>query len=116
MESAGFFVIFFRIHSLIVTLGIGTFLHGITLWIGDSMTISGISSTLVNWVIVKRLLGIPLEGDEHWAETTFPGGTRFALHAAHEGVGTLSSGTVQVDFAVDDADAAAVLLRERGVI
>ncbi len=57
----GFFVIFFRIHSLIVTLGIGTFLHGITLWIGDSMTISGISSTLVNWVIVKRLLGIPLE-------------------------------------------------------
>ena len=57
----GFFVIFFRIHSLIVTLGIGTFLHGITLWIGDSMTISGISSRLVNWVIVKRLLGIPLE-------------------------------------------------------
>ena len=63
----------------------------------------------------RDLLGIPLEGDEHWAETTFPGGTRFALHAAHEGVGKLSSGTVQVDFAVDDADAAAELLRERGV-
>jgi len=57
----GFFVIFFRIHSLIVTLGIGTFLHGITLWISDSMTISGIASPLVNWVIVKRLLGVPLE-------------------------------------------------------
>jgi ribose transport system permease protein len=57
----GFFVIFFRIHSLIVTLGIGTFLHGVTLWISDSMTLSGISSTLVNWVIVKRLLGVPLE-------------------------------------------------------
>jgi len=57
----GFFVIFFRIHSLIVTLGIGTFLHGITLWISDSMTISGIASPLVNWVIVKRLLGLPLE-------------------------------------------------------
>jgi len=57
----GFFVIFFRIHSLIVTLGIGTFLHGVTLWISDSMTISGIASPLVNWVIVKRLFGVPLE-------------------------------------------------------
>ena len=27
----GFFTVYFRIHSLIVTLGIGTFLHGITL-------------------------------------------------------------------------------------
>src|SRR6185436_10001394 len=57
----GFFVIFFRIHSLIVTLGIGTFLHGVTLWVSDPMTISGIASPLVNWVIVKRLFGVPLE-------------------------------------------------------
>lgn len=57
----GFFILYFRIHSLIVTLGIGTFLNGVTLWISDSMTISGISSPLVNAVIVKRLFGVPLE-------------------------------------------------------
>jgi len=63
----------------------------------------------------RDLFGIPLEGDENWAETTLPGGTRFALHAAHEGVGDLSSGTVSVSFEVEDADAAAALLREQGV-
>lgn len=56
----GFFTLYFRIHSLIVTLGIGTFLHGITLWIGDSMTISGIDGRLVSAVIGTRLFGIPL--------------------------------------------------------
>jgi ribose transport system permease protein len=57
----GFFITVFRIHSLIVTLGVGTFLHGVTLWISDSMTISGISPVLINSVIVTRLFGIPLE-------------------------------------------------------
>ncbi len=57
----GFFITVFRIHSLIVTLGIGTFLHGVTLWVSDSMTISGISPVLINSVIVKRVFGIPLE-------------------------------------------------------
>lgn len=56
----GFFIIVFRIHSLIVTLGVGTFLHGITLWISHSMTISGIDFRLVNAVIVSRFLGVPL--------------------------------------------------------
>jgi ribose transport system permease protein len=56
----GFFIVVFRIHSLIVTLGVGTFLHGITLWISDSMTISGIDFRLVNAVIVSRFLGVPL--------------------------------------------------------
>jgi lactoylglutathione lyase len=65
-------------------------------------------------VFYRDLLGIPLEGDEYWAETTFPGGTRFALHAAHEGVGELSSGTVNVSLEVEDADAATALLREHG--
>jgi ribose transport system permease protein len=57
----GFFIIAFRIHSLIVTLGVGTFLHGITLWMCDSMTISGIDQRLIDWVIVKRIFGVPLE-------------------------------------------------------
>ncbi len=56
-----FFITVFRIHSLIVTMGTGTFLHGLTLYISDSMTISGISDQLMNWVIVDRLFGIPLE-------------------------------------------------------
>lgn len=55
-----FFVLYFRIHSLIVTLGIGTFLNGLTLWISKSNTISGISMTLVEAVVITRFLGIPL--------------------------------------------------------
>lgn len=57
----GLLVTVFRIHSLIVTLGTGTFLHGLTLWMSDSMTISGVSPMLINAVIVNRLFGIPLE-------------------------------------------------------
>ena len=57
----GLLITIFRIHSLIVTLGTGTFLHGLTLWISDSMTISGVSPMLMNAVIVNRLFGIPLE-------------------------------------------------------
>lgn len=55
-----YFVLYFRIHSLIVTLGIGTFLNGLTLWISKSNTISGISMTLVEGVVINRFLGIPL--------------------------------------------------------
>lgn len=57
----GLLITIFRIHSLIVTLGTGTFLHGLTLWLSNSMTISGISSSLINVVIVDRLFGVPLE-------------------------------------------------------
>ena len=57
----GLLITIFRIHSLIVTLGTGTFLHGVTLWLSDSMTISGVSSSLINAVIVDRLFGVPLE-------------------------------------------------------
>ena len=53
-----FFVLYFRIHSLIVTLGTGTFLHGITLWISNSRTISGVDDSLVNAVIGNILFGI----------------------------------------------------------
>jgi ribose transport system permease protein len=57
----GLLITFFCIHSLIVTLGTGTFLHGATLWLSDSMRISGISPSLMNAVIVDRLFGVPLE-------------------------------------------------------
>ena len=57
----GLLITVFRIHSLIVTLGTGTFIHGFTLWMSDSMTISGISPSLMDAVIVDRLFGIPLE-------------------------------------------------------
>jgi ribose transport system permease protein len=53
-------VLYFRINSLIVTLGMGTFLHGITLWISNSNTISGIDFAITNAVIVTRLFGIPM--------------------------------------------------------
>ncbi len=53
-------ILYFRIHSLIVTLGMGTFIHGITLWFSNSQTISGIDFRLVTAVIVTRLFGIPL--------------------------------------------------------
>ena len=43
----GAITLYFRIHSLIVTLGVGTFIHGITLWMSDSQTISGVSRALM---------------------------------------------------------------------
>ncbi|WP_320202990.1 ABC transporter permease [Agrobacterium rosae] len=55
-----FFVLYFRIHSLIVTLGVGTFVNGLILWVSSSQTISGVSMALVEWVIINRLFGIPL--------------------------------------------------------
>jgi ribose transport system permease protein len=57
--NAGF-ILYFRIPSLIVTLGTGTFISGLVLWISDSNTISGIDNGLVQWVVVNRLFGIPL--------------------------------------------------------
>lgn len=57
----GAFVIIFGIDPFIVTLGTGTFVYGVVLWISASNTISGVSTTLVNPVIVDRFLGIPLE-------------------------------------------------------
>jgi lactoylglutathione lyase len=62
----------------------------------------------------RDVLGIPLEGDGHWQEASL-GGTRFALHLAHEGVGELSSGSVHLDFEVADVAAAAGRLQSAGV-
>jgi ribose transport system permease protein len=56
----GAIVLYFRIHSLIVTLGVGYFVEGIVLWISNSQTIAGVDFGLVNYVIVTRLFGISL--------------------------------------------------------
>ncbi|MFT5046683.1 MAG: ribose transport system permease protein [Porticoccaceae bacterium] len=54
------FVLYFGIHSLIVTLGTGYFINGIILWISNSATIAGISMDLVQGVILTRVFGIPV--------------------------------------------------------
>jgi ribose transport system permease protein len=57
----GFVTVVFGIESLIVTLGMGTFVAGVTLWISNSNTVSGISQNLVNPIVVWRFLGVPVE-------------------------------------------------------
>jgi ribose transport system permease protein len=56
----GGIVLFFGIDPFIVTLGTGTFVQGVVLWISGSNTVGGISSDLVDRVIGSRFLGIPL--------------------------------------------------------
>lgn len=56
----GAIVVLLGIDSLIVTLGTSTFIAGVILWISNSQTISGVSDTLIDYVVVERLLGIPL--------------------------------------------------------
>ncbi|MFG5382714.1 ABC transporter permease [Yoonia sp. R2-816] len=55
-----FFILYFGVHSLIVTLGTGYFINGLILWIADSGTIAGVSMGLVKAVILTRFLGIPI--------------------------------------------------------
>jgi predicted ABC-type sugar transport system permease subunit len=59
LVNAGF-ILYFRIPSLIVTLGSGTFINGVVLWMSGSMTVSGVSPELTEWVVIRRLFGIPL--------------------------------------------------------
>jgi ribose transport system permease protein len=56
----GGFVVIFGIDSFIVTLGTGTFLGGVVLWISNSETFAGISPQLTGPVVVARFLGVPL--------------------------------------------------------
>jgi len=56
----GALVVLLDLESLVVTLGSGTFVSGVTLGISDSNTIGGISDSLVDPVIAWKLLGIPL--------------------------------------------------------
>lgn len=57
----GALVVLLDIDSLIATLGTSTFIAGVILWVSNSQTISGVSNTLINVVVVDRFLGIPLE-------------------------------------------------------
>jgi ribose transport system permease protein len=56
----GGFVMLFGIDPFIVTLGTGTILEGVVLWLSNSQSISGVSTVLVDAVIGRRLLGVPL--------------------------------------------------------
>ncbi len=57
-----FFILYFRIHSLIVTLGVGYFLNGVVLWVSGSSVVFGMSLTpLVKVVFATKLLGISLQ-------------------------------------------------------
>jgi ribose transport system permease protein len=56
----GGFIVLLGIDSFIVTLGTSTFIAGVVLWISDSRTVGGISSDLVDAVILTRPFGIPL--------------------------------------------------------
>ena len=56
----GAFVTVFGIDPFIVTLGTGTLLNGLVLWLSDAQTISGVSTDLVGAVSGTRLLGISL--------------------------------------------------------
>lgn len=55
-----FFILYFRVFSLIVTLGTGYFVAGLILWISNSGTIAGVSMDLVRAVILTRVFGIPI--------------------------------------------------------
>jgi ribose transport system permease protein len=56
----GGFVVLFGIDSLIVTLGIGTLLTGLVLFISEGQTFAGIDPSLTDAVVGSRFLSIPL--------------------------------------------------------
>jgi ribose transport system permease protein len=53
------FIIYFRVPSLVVTLGTTSIMSGIVQWMTDSSTIGGIDNALVMAVVGHRFLGIP---------------------------------------------------------
>ena len=56
-----FFILYFRIHSLIVTLGVGYFINGVILWVSNSAVVFGASLTpLVAAVFSTKWLGVSL--------------------------------------------------------
>lgn len=55
-----FFILYFKVFSLIVTLGTGYFTAGLILWVSDSGTVAGVSMDLIKAVILTRVFGIPI--------------------------------------------------------
>jgi ribose transport system permease protein len=53
------FILFFRIPSLVVTLGTTSVMTGLAQWITNSSTIGGIENALVMAVVGGRLFGVP---------------------------------------------------------
>lgn len=56
----GLIVVKVGIDSFIVTLGMGTVLQGLVLWISDARTITGVSDVLINWTVTNRIFGISM--------------------------------------------------------
>ncbi len=55
----GLFILYFRVPSLVVTLGTTSLMSGIVQWMTDSSTIGGIDNALINAVVGGRLFGVP---------------------------------------------------------
>lgn len=56
----GVIITFFGIDAIIVTLGVGTFLVGVSLWVSGASVIAGVSNQLVEAVVLTHLFGISL--------------------------------------------------------
>ncbi len=56
----GMLIVGVGVESIIATLGTGTVVSGLALWVSNSETVAGISQSLVNAVIVPRWFGISL--------------------------------------------------------
>ncbi|MBM3504987.1 MAG: ABC transporter permease [Alphaproteobacteria bacterium] len=54
-----FFIVYFRIHSLIVTLGVGTLINGVVIWFSKSNTISNVSFDLAAAMYERVFLKVP---------------------------------------------------------
>jgi ribose transport system permease protein len=54
------FVLYFGINSFIVTLGVGQLLLGLVSLLSSNRIVSGIDQTLLDAVVLHRLLGVPL--------------------------------------------------------
>lgn len=56
----GLLIVGLGIDSFIVTLGVGTLVFGLTEWLSNAQTITGVSPHLVEWVLTNRILGISM--------------------------------------------------------
>lgn len=53
-------VVTFKTEPFIMTLGTGTLFGGVLYWVANSVTITGVSPNLSEWVYLKRVVGIPI--------------------------------------------------------